>query len=499
MSRRPPRPGHSRTPSEQVGQKYADDIGIVHRLISLERVTATIEDRLVIGDASVLKEIYAQHGSLIHTIAYHLQGPAADQFTISTFVEAWRKRRDFDPSKGTVQAWLIRRLRSQLSNNNDFAAEIIDRVVVTASLARMESTRREILLAGAATDTGATTELAEYLNLPVGTVRAHLRRGMETLQSDLADSRSDGDASSLVDIVRSRRLETDVVQPGRVIWDAIWTTVAADAAADGEEFADGGGVMGADVPVTPDPFGALRDDQDGVLDRRRTLVEVDADALASVGDTDLSPATMPADGPGLQLGDSDTDFIDAEFVEAEGSDFSFSPPADETAELEDLPSALRGPSSTAARSDDDPTLVSAEWSADIDDIDGSESAVDASMLDGGDLTADDAGTESVRSVLESPGEVRTREQPTRSDAGPVHSVLELPDGEPSDDDGEQPDVDPTAYFGPGRGPRTEADRAIAILRDSVDDPEPPSHRHALTIAGVVVALIVLVVLFLIVF
>jgi RNA polymerase sigma-70 factor (ECF subfamily) len=481
-----------------VGQKYADDIGIVHRLISLEGVTATIEDRLVIGDASVLKEIYAQHGSLIHTIAYHLHGPAADQFTISTFVEAWRERRDFDPSKGTVQAWLIRRLRSRLSNNDDLAAEVIDRVVVTASLARMDSTRREILLAGAATDTGATTELAEYLNLPVGTVRAHLRRGMETLQSELADSRSDGDASSLVEIVRSRRLETDVVQPGRAIWDAIWTTVAADAAADGEEFDDGGGVMGADVPVTPDPFGALRHGQDRALDRRRTLVEVEADALASVGGTDLSPTQVSADVPGLEFGDYDTDFIDAEFVEAEGSDYSFSPPADETAELKDLPSTLRGPSSTAARSDDDPTLVSAEWSAGIDDIEGSESAVDALMLDGGDPLDDQAGDEPARSVLESPGEERTRDQPARPDAGPVHSVLESPDGEPSDDDGEQTEADSAVFAGPGRGPKTEADRAIALLRESVDDPEPSPHRHVVAIAGVVAALVVLVVLFLIV-
>jgi RNA polymerase sigma-70 factor (ECF subfamily) len=480
-----------------VGQKYADDIGIVDRLISLEGVTATIEDRLVIGDASVLKEIYAQHGSLIHTIAYHLQGRAADQFTIHTFVEAWRERRDFDPSKGTVQAWLIRRLRSQLSNNDDLAAEVVDRVVVTASLARMDSTRREILLAGATTDTGATTELAEYLNLPVGTVRAHLRRGMETLQAELADSRSDGDASSLVDIVRSRRLETDVVQPGRAIWDAIWTTVAADAAAAGEEFADGGGAMGADVPVTPDPFGALRHDQDRSVDRRRKLVEVEADGHSSVGGTDLSSTPVPGEAPGLEFGDSDNDFIDAEFVEAEGSEFSFSPPADQTAELKDLPSALRGPSSRAPRPDD-PTLVSNGWSDGIDDIEGSEPAADALMLDGRDLTADDAGTESVRSVLEPSAEERTGAQPARPGAGPVHSVLESSAGEPSDEDGEHFEIDLTAFSGPGRSPMTETDRAIAFLRESVDDPEPRSHRHALTIAGVVAALIVLVVLFAIV-
>jgi DNA-directed RNA polymerase specialized sigma24 family protein len=182
-------------------------------------VPTTIEDRLVVGDATVVAALYRQHGAFIHTISQQLVGAAADRLTQQVFVDAWRNRLEFNPSLGTVRNWLIRQTRDRVSTPSPEADAAVDRLVVADSWARMDDTRRRVLKVGV----GATNieDLASELDLPVATVNGHLRRGLDHLQADLADSRADGDDVGLADIVADGIPELELIEPPLVVWNAV--------------------------------------------------------------------------------------------------------------------------------------------------------------------------------------------------------------------------------------------------------------------------------------
>jgi len=205
-------------------------------------VPTTIEDRLVVGDASVLGEIYAEHGALVHTINQQLVGAAADRLTQQVFVESWRERLDFDPSRGTVRNWLVRRTRELVSDATPGSDGAVDRLVVGDSLARMDDVRRQVLLAGV--DATDIEQLAEQLDLPVATVNGHLRRGMETLKGDIADSRPDGSYDALMAIMADGPGDVSLTSPSSEVWEAVIGTLGLGAHVHGHSEADVSAVAG---------------------------------------------------------------------------------------------------------------------------------------------------------------------------------------------------------------------------------------------------------------
>ena len=188
----------------------------------------TIEDRLVVGDESVVAELYGQHGPFIHTISQQLVGSAADRLTQQVFVDAWQGRVNFDPSLGTVRNWLVRCTRERAADADPASDVAVDRLVVADSLRRMPDVRRQVVLAGAtATD---IDELAVALDHPVAAVKSHLRQGTESLRADLADSRADGSAEALGPIMSGQAPSIDVEPPPEMIWRAIAADLDLDPA-----------------------------------------------------------------------------------------------------------------------------------------------------------------------------------------------------------------------------------------------------------------------------
>lgn len=192
-------------------------------------VPTTIEDRLVVGDVSVVPDLYRQHGAFIHTISRELVGAAADRLTQQVFTEAWRDRLSFDPSLGTVRNWLIRRTRARVSKISPEAEMAVDRLVVADSLHRMDDLRRQVVLAGI--DASDADALARRLDQPVATIRANLRRGTDQLTSDLAESRTDGEHNGLINIMADGPPDFELVTPPEVVWQAIAAELDLDVGA----------------------------------------------------------------------------------------------------------------------------------------------------------------------------------------------------------------------------------------------------------------------------
>ncbi len=259
-------------------------------MITLGRVGTTIEDRLILGDVSVLEDMYGGSGKLLYAIAGVLDPDNKDRITAAVFSDAWDNRRDFDPSRGSVRAWLVRQARLSYPMGPE-SDRRVDELVVAATVSDMDDVQRQILVEGSSAS-GRTEDLAEHLDLPVGTVEGHLRRGIRTLQSELVDGRLDGDDSRLADIIRSGRLESDLASPPDTVWRQIMEMTGADETVPMEASA-----------LEPEPVGDLDiDDELGELDGQ------DKDELDALADGESDDSGGPGTGRGLVDEFSATDF-----------------------------------------------------------------------------------------------------------------------------------------------------------------------------------------------
>src|SRR3954471_18941499 len=79
--------------------------------------TAGVVERFVAGDPAALRGLYDAHATDVHGFALRcLRGHHdAEDVTQQVFVRAWRGRHTFDPTRGTIGAWLHGIARRQVA------------------------------------------------------------------------------------------------------------------------------------------------------------------------------------------------------------------------------------------------------------------------------------------------------------------------------------------------------------------------------------------------
>ncbi|SDZ15121.1 RNA polymerase sigma-70 factor, ECF subfamily [Tessaracoccus flavus] len=163
--------------------------------------------QLAAGDESALREAYHRWSRLIHTIARNSLGSAADadDVTQQVFIAAWNSRASLRASDEALPAWLIGicrmkvidalRARSRGFRNEEAMMSealdepvvrnldgVIDSVVVRDALAALGDPRAQILTMVYLEDK-THDDVARHLSIPLGTVKSHVRRGLERLRS----------------------------------------------------------------------------------------------------------------------------------------------------------------------------------------------------------------------------------------------------------------------------------------------------------------------------
>jgi len=168
------------------------------------------------GREQSLADAYRQWSGLVFTLALRALGDRTDaeDVTQQVFVSAWRGRANFDPSQGELGAWLTGITRHRIADrlaarsrehrNAEAAGGLLDRetspdrvdqdtvdkVVLADELAKIDDPRRTILRLAFYEDQ-TYPAIAEQLDLPLGTVKSHVRRGLLHLGDRLKEVKGD--------------------------------------------------------------------------------------------------------------------------------------------------------------------------------------------------------------------------------------------------------------------------------------------------------------------
>ena len=171
-------------------------------------------ERMARGDHEALAELYDRHGRLVFSLALRVlrdQGDAEDVVQ-EVFSQAWRQASRYESTRGQVVAWLMnlarsraidrlrsRRARPETGANDveadwilDHAPPIDEQLALSDQAERIRAAVEQLsLLQRVAIELafyeGLThVEIAERLELPLGTVKTRIRQGLSKLKERLA-------------------------------------------------------------------------------------------------------------------------------------------------------------------------------------------------------------------------------------------------------------------------------------------------------------------------
>lgn len=162
------------------------------------------------GREQALAEAYRQFAPLLHTLALRSLGDraAADDATQEVFIRAWRSRATYNPAAAPVPAWLVGIARNVITDARAAAAREQRKVLAAAgnlaepdhSGAAAEAMADRLLLDGELSRLGEPQgsimrlafyedltheQIARRLDLPLGTVKSHIRRSLSRLRHRL--------------------------------------------------------------------------------------------------------------------------------------------------------------------------------------------------------------------------------------------------------------------------------------------------------------------------
>jgi RNA polymerase sigma-70 factor, ECF subfamily len=162
---------------------------------------------VVRGERAALATIYDRHASLLLALGVRILGDRAQAEDVlhDVFLEAWHQARQFDPSRGTLRAWLVTRMRSRALDRRGKVARAT-RLAESAAkeaggpapdgAAGLDRERVRQGVAGLPEDLAAVidlayfdglsaSEIAERIGIPIGTVKSRLARAIATLRERL--------------------------------------------------------------------------------------------------------------------------------------------------------------------------------------------------------------------------------------------------------------------------------------------------------------------------
>lgn len=173
----------------------------------LQRERIDLIERIKMQDQAALTELYEAYGGFVYNMAMHVlrNEAAAEEVTQDIFFQIWRKPDSWDPDKGRLSSWLlaatryksIDRLRREerrpirqsislddlahLLTSHETVGEEDSGRLLRELLKELPAEQRQVI--NLAFFRGMTHgEIAEHLQLPLGTVKGRVRLALEKLR-----------------------------------------------------------------------------------------------------------------------------------------------------------------------------------------------------------------------------------------------------------------------------------------------------------------------------
>jgi len=164
-----------------------------------------VEEAFRSGSEQGLAAAYNAHGSLVHTLCARAHPQAASDITQEVFLAAWKARDGFDPARGPLAAWLVgiaknkivdtyrkqgRRVPEirddgsvvdRIPEGRGAIDTLADKLLITEALATLPERPRQIVELAFYQDL-THEQIAEHTNVPLGTVKSDIRRGLARLR-----------------------------------------------------------------------------------------------------------------------------------------------------------------------------------------------------------------------------------------------------------------------------------------------------------------------------
>lgn len=167
------------------------------------------------GDRLALARLYDRYASVLMALGVRLLGERreAEDILHDVFVEVWKHAGDYDPERATVKTWLVLRMRSRCldrlrSAGHSRRESLTDREETTLERARSDTPgagamddrvdagrlrgvlaelpeeQRMVIVLGFF-DGLSSSEIAQELGIPIGTVKSRVRSAMGKLRQAL--------------------------------------------------------------------------------------------------------------------------------------------------------------------------------------------------------------------------------------------------------------------------------------------------------------------------
>jgi len=178
---------------------------------SAEESDVALVARMARGERAALSALYVRHAPRLLALALHIlhdRGEAEDVLH-DVFLEAWQKAASYSEERGTVGAWLSLRARSRAIDRRRSVprnravtlealgpegpvdpaldpARIQDQRRLSQAFAVMSAEEQQVIVLGYFEGL-TSSEIAEQLGTPVGTVKSRTRSALVKLRGALGD------------------------------------------------------------------------------------------------------------------------------------------------------------------------------------------------------------------------------------------------------------------------------------------------------------------------
>lgn len=170
----------------------------------------TLIKQIKLGDQTAMVMLYERYVNLVYSVAVRVLSDnlAAEDATQDTFMKAWQNASQFNDQRGTVIAWLVGIARNvaidklrqsnrqvaivEQSSEDEDALELFNSPQAWYDKERFDALRfavqslppeQRAVIELSYYGGMSGSEIADYLSLPLGTIKTRLRLGMQKLRT----------------------------------------------------------------------------------------------------------------------------------------------------------------------------------------------------------------------------------------------------------------------------------------------------------------------------